>query len=307
MQTTSPDVAAWDDLRVLLAVQRAGSFLAAGHALGVATSTVSRRIAALERTTGRRLVHRTADGVTMEPAASALLALAEHVERALTLHARDEPVGAPSLAGTVRVSIGDGFERGVVRALAALRKAHPEIRVELVSEARVADLAKREADIGLRTATTRAAPLVVRALGALGFGLYASSELESHERLRGRRIGERELARLPCVGMDGALAALPAERWLRGSGARDFVLRTSSASALLDAVRAGIGVGVIADALAIEHPELVRLRTEREPPRAPAYLAMHRELRKVPRVMVVADTLTRAVRESPGVLPMRAR
>jgi len=46
----------WDDLRYLLAARRAGSLLHAGRALGVATSTVGRRLDALERRVGTRLV-----------------------------------------------------------------------------------------------------------------------------------------------------------------------------------------------------------------------------------------------------------
>lgn len=51
-----------DDLRVLLAVHRHGSFLAVGRALGLSTSTASRRIDALETALGRPLVHRSATG-----------------------------------------------------------------------------------------------------------------------------------------------------------------------------------------------------------------------------------------------------
>ena len=57
---------AWDDLRVLLEVHRAGSFLAAGLRLGLSTSTVARRIGALEKDLGGALVHRTSQGVWLE-------------------------------------------------------------------------------------------------------------------------------------------------------------------------------------------------------------------------------------------------
>ncbi|MBC8073455.1 MAG: LysR family transcriptional regulator, partial [Deltaproteobacteria bacterium] len=42
----------WDDLRILLAVHRGKSLLAAGKALGIATSTVARRLEAFERALG---------------------------------------------------------------------------------------------------------------------------------------------------------------------------------------------------------------------------------------------------------------
>ena len=56
----------WDDLRVLLALHRHHSFLAAGKALGLSTSTAARRIEALERSLGRPVVQRSSSGTTVE-------------------------------------------------------------------------------------------------------------------------------------------------------------------------------------------------------------------------------------------------
>jgi DNA-binding transcriptional LysR family regulator len=48
----------WDDLRLLLEVARSGSLLAAGRSVDAATSTVSRRLARLERQAGTPLLER---------------------------------------------------------------------------------------------------------------------------------------------------------------------------------------------------------------------------------------------------------
>ena len=62
--TTKPT--SWDDLRFLLAVHRDRSFFAAGKSLGVAPSTVARRVEAIERRLGRVLVHRGNDGTQLD-------------------------------------------------------------------------------------------------------------------------------------------------------------------------------------------------------------------------------------------------
>src|SRR5690242_10567411 len=80
MQTQLPP---WDDLRVLLAVHRERSFLAAAKMLGVATSTVARRIDALERALGRTLVLRGSAGTELDPGALELVAFAEQTEHGL--------------------------------------------------------------------------------------------------------------------------------------------------------------------------------------------------------------------------------
>ena len=46
----------WDDLQLLVAVVDQRSFLAAGRVLGLATSTLSRRLAALEKRLDRKLL-----------------------------------------------------------------------------------------------------------------------------------------------------------------------------------------------------------------------------------------------------------
>ena len=59
---TAPELARWDDLRIFLAVLRAGSFSGAAEALGVEQSTISRRIAQLESELGHALFDRTLEG-----------------------------------------------------------------------------------------------------------------------------------------------------------------------------------------------------------------------------------------------------
>ena len=54
-----PNRLKWDDLRVFLAVSRAGQLMAAGRALGMDAATVGRRIAALEAARGERLFERS--------------------------------------------------------------------------------------------------------------------------------------------------------------------------------------------------------------------------------------------------------
>src|SRR4051794_8097757 len=139
---------AWDDLRVLLALHRHRSFLAAGKALGVSTSTAARRIEALEQALGRPLVHRSSGGTSVEPDALELVALAEQIEIGLRAIRRDE--GKQGIGGTVRVSLSEGSLRPVTQILCELRRLHPELELEILSEIRLVDLARREADVAVR-------------------------------------------------------------------------------------------------------------------------------------------------------------
>jgi DNA-binding transcriptional LysR family regulator len=284
-------IPSWDDLRVLLAVHRHESLLAAGRALGLSTSTTARRLERLERRLGRKLVVRSTTGTSLEPGALELVELAEQLEHGLAAAQR---TGADP-GGTVRVSAGDGFAVPMTAVLASLRRAHPETLIELISETRVADLARREADIGIRTARSTSAALVEVPLGKLSFSLFASRAYVAR-RLRSTRLGAADFERLDFVGYVAPLDRLPQAVWLDRLGARRFVFRSNADAALLEATRQGQGVAALADVAAAGEPELVRLECATPGPLLPVWLASHRDLRKTPRVRRVAAALEEGFR-----------
>ena len=81
--------------------------------------------------------------------------LAEELEFGLASLVRDGR--DVEVSGTVRVSLSEGFIRPLVLLLARLHAKYPALAVELISESRVADLARGEADIGIRIVRTASA------------------------------------------------------------------------------------------------------------------------------------------------------
>jgi len=285
MNTKTP---LWDDLRILLAVHRDESFLAAGKTLGVAASTVARRVEAIERSLGRVLVHRGNDGTRLDPDALRLVALAEQLEFGLASLVRDGR--DVEVSGTVRVSLSEGFIRPLVPLLARLHAKYPALGIELISEARVADLARGEADIGIRIVRSASAAIVSKLLGRASTGLFASREYVER-RLPSARLS-REVAGLhDWVGLDASLERLPQERWIREYGARRFTFRSNSALAIEQAVQAGMGIGFLGVVQGTSLPGLVQLDIEQAPPHIEVFLAFHRDARKTPRVRVVAKEI----------------
>jgi DNA-binding transcriptional LysR family regulator len=293
IETNAP----WDDLRVLLALHRQGSFLAVGKSLGISTSTAARRIDALEAALGRPLVQRTRSGTSIEPDALPLVALAEQLELGLSALRRDQSQSEAALSGVVRLSVGEGFVRPVVGLLSELRRQHPGLQFELVSEARVADLTRREADMAIRKLKSESPSLIERPAGKLSFGLYAARSYVDR-RLPAVRLEPSELARHDLIGYDGPLArALPGQ-WWHDQGVKRFAFRSNSDHAIEEAIQQGQGVGLLAKAHARTLPGLVELRYDRPLPLLPVYLVFHKELRHVARHRLVVSALAEALRKA---------
>lgn len=116
-------------LRVLREVAARGTLTAAATALGYTQSAVSRQIAALERAAGAELLERHRDGVRLTSAGRIVVRRAAAVLDQIDAAAR-ELAGLPDEHATVRLGWFPSAGAGVLpRALAALRAAHPAIRV----------------------------------------------------------------------------------------------------------------------------------------------------------------------------------
>lgn len=272
------DTISWDDLRILLAVHRGGSLLAAGRALGLSTSTTGRRLDALEAAAGGQLVSRSQAGTQLEPRALRLVRLAEDLEHGLNAEQRDRGAGG----GTLKVSVPDGALQEVTQALLAFRQEHPNMDIELWGENRLVDLAKREADIGLRLTRASSNVLVEKQVATLRFGLYASADYVRRH-LASRQLLKGEAARHAFVGLDKKWQGLPHEQWMRALGAERFAFRCTSILGIREAVRQGVGIAAL-----VEHDArnagLVRIETSAPGPTQPLFLVYHHELRKVPHV-----------------------
>lgn len=224
----------WDDLRLLLAISRRGSFLQAGEMLGVAASTLSRRITQFEAAVGEPLVERGVDGVRLTPRGVALVETAKALELELANDLRDPKGG---LSGSVTVSAGDGFVDLVTEASAAFLSANPACTVDFLVENALVKIARGAADIAVRTVHLGEPSLIYRRLTSLRFDLFASRDHMPME------LTKPQDARM--VYLLPPLDQLPHLRAARAAGFSRTVFRVSSFSAQFAAVKAGVGCAVL--------------------------------------------------------------
>ena len=280
----------WSDLHLLLAVARAGSFLAAGRALGLSTSTVSRRITALEASVGTLLVERSVGGAALTEAGNELVARIAAFEHEIGAALRDLSSAAGRLRGRIRLTLGDGFVGVAAETIEAFVSEHPDVRIDMLIENRLGDLAHREFDLAIRTVQGQEASLVYKKVGALSYRLYASPGYVSR---LGIPVDRGELAQHRVVGFAQALAGTEQMVWLRQLGAGEPVLTVNTFGAMLESVHAGVGIAPLPDAMAEGlTPVLPQLASR---PQA-VYLAGHLAALKQPHIRAFADRISAALR-----------
>lgn len=287
----------WDDLRFLLAAARGGSFAAAARRLRVDQATVGRRLRALQDAAGTPLWERTPGGLALTAAGRRAARAAEAMDDAALQLERTLDAGLPEAEGTIRICATEAVAAELLAPrLPELCARHPALRVELVVSNRVANLARREADLAVRLFRPTEGALAARRAGVLAFGLYAS---DGYLRARGRP-GDARLAGHALLGYDRALAARSEALGWADELDGPVVLRATSAFAVRAAAAAGLGVGLLPCFLADRTPGLLRVLSEvrtRE-----IWLTVHRELRSSARARAGMTFLAQVLEDAAPLL-----
>lgn len=276
----------WDDVRVFLAVARKGSLSAAGEALQMSASTVSRRIEALERDLATSLFHRSPTGYTPTDAGTAALARAEAAETALGALTLELAGRDTKPFGTVRAAMPENFAVGLVAPeLPDFHARYPGVLLELATGVTAVNLSRRDADLALRLVRPTSGELVFRKAGDMAWELYAARSY-----LRARPAEERAIV------WDDALSDLEPARWV-ASHLPDVtpVIKATSLQTHLAACKAGIGVALLPCFLADREEELVRLEPRAERLVQEIWVVVHAELAATARVRAVSEFLADVV------------
>jgi DNA-binding transcriptional LysR family regulator len=277
----------WDHLRVFLAVARTGQLLAAGRRLRLDHATVGRRIDALERSVGGKLLERRTTGSTLTGLGERLLLTAEQMESSLSEALSDLSRTEATISGTVRVGAPDGLGTYfLVSRLAELALLYPDLTIELVPLTRTFSLSRREADMAIAIERPGEGRLTVRKLADYSLSAYASRRhletagpIETLADLADRILITyvQDLMYSPALDYGGEL-----ERATR----RRFAC--ASVAAQLEAVRAGAGVGILHDYAAAQTSGLVRVLPVFSVERS-YWLVAHTNQRSLRRIAVVHD------------------
>ncbi|MEH6650594.1 MAG: LysR family transcriptional regulator [Motiliproteus sp.] len=231
---------------VFVAVVEQGGFSAAARTLGISKSAVSKRINQLEQHLGVRLLHRTTRKLSLTEAGERYF---EHAAQALIAAGQAEDAvtqlqGDPQ--GKLRISSPMSFGRlHVAPLIPKLLQRYPKLQVELVMDDKKTDLVAAGFDVAIRSGRLPDSTLIARKLAPLRQVLCASPEYIDR---CGLTTTPAQLTEHNCVLFSYSSDANKWTLCADDESESETVLvagnyRVNNSEALLEALRAGTGIG----------------------------------------------------------------
>lgn len=264
----------WDDLRFFLEVEKHGTVREAARHLDVTHATVSRRLRNLEQRLGTKLFDRLHQGhkptLAAEPISKAAKVIEGHINQlnrsVFAMDAKDAGIVSLSMPEFLAVTI-------IMPHLKKLKRLHPEIELQLSMTDKFVNLTNRESDIALRLTETPPDTVIAYPLGRSPLCIYASVDYLSNR---------------PSPDCWVSFDYGPAKKIM---GSPQVCTTVDGLLSMLEALKIGLGVGILPCFMGDNTPELLRLPGSKPQPDLKLWLLMHPDIRNVKRVKVVKEFL----------------
>ena len=234
-------------LAAFLTVVRRGSVTAAAEELYVTQPSVSAAVAALEREVGAKLLERDGRGLRPTAAGEAFAPYAAHVLGLLEEGRRAAQEAVEGGRVTLRISaVTSAGDHVVPPLIRAFRDAHPELDIDLhIGNRRevFAGLLEHRADVAITGRVPEDDRLAGEPFAVNEIVLVTAADDPLAKR---RWVAVDELVGRPwLVREPGSGSRAMADEWLRRHGLVPSLLTVGSNTALREAARAGLGIGLV--------------------------------------------------------------
>jgi len=278
----------WEDLRLFLAVAKAGGLAGAAEKTGVSPATLGRRVSSLEKSLNVRLVERKARGYVLTAAGRDLLLHLEdmdHVARSIAIWGE-----RGRLRRRMRISAGDWTMRLLIDNIAGFWSPEADWVPEFLVDLRNRNVARRQIDIGVRNSRPEQAWLAGQKVGHVTYAAYQSRNVPA-----GNEPG--------WIGLVEDEANFPTGLWLKENHGDEVDITVNNATLALSLVRKGHARTLLPTFVGDAYPDLVRttdlidsLKTER-------WLVMHQDERHEPAVRHAVSALAKMLKKDPLLSP----
>jgi molybdate transport repressor ModE-like protein len=274
----------WDDLRYLEAIHRTGSVGHAARDLKISASTVYRRIAVLEAELGYPCIVRGMEPSVLTEAGRALARVGEKTRHSLAETAGAVRARETEISGEVSVTTVEALAPFLVAPIAELTRRHPALRVAVHLADTGPSVRRREVDVAIGIMQRPPAGCFGRRILRIPYGVFGTKEAVH------RKPSPRWIVR-------GARIRHSPEAAWETAHAADVAATSSLLTGLVELVLGGVGVGLLPRMIAARHPALVEIARYREPTASlerTAWVLLHPEQKKTPRVTALVEVLANA-------------
>ena len=291
----------WNDLRFLVALSRSSSFAAAAKSLQVDQSTVSRRVASLERVVGFPVVVRGNRGFSWTAVGTMLVDAAFKVESAVHAVQYQVRTERQTPTGTVRVAMPSGMIAALAPWLSGNSVASGDVQFAFIGCAAPLEDIYAWADVVIRYHEPTDADLVSQVVFTEAFGLYAA---KSFIQSAGMPQDSEAIKALPMVRCElSQIRAL--KEWLdfsRRWGTTDRVTVVDNLQSAEQLIGLGYGLGVLPVSQAAGNPHLLRL-DHLAFASQPVYLTYHVSIKRSARIKAAVRRLRHALNNLVATYP----
>ncbi len=289
----------WDDLRIIKTLSECGNRAATAKKLGINVSTVSRRLAQVEKTLGVAMFDHRRSGYMLTAEGEELRALGERVELDIVSVTRRVSRAGQGPQGKLRITTSDSLLLHFLTPIIADSKVVNEgIAGEVLVGNQTLSLARDESDIAVRATTKPADSLVGRKLATIAWAPYG--------RATDVTIAAPFAEGQAWVSYSGGLSGLKAASYLECRvTAACIAYRTDSVAAASAAIAAGLGFGFLPCMLGDITPGLVRVGPVVPELDDQLWLLTHQDIRKSWRVKAFMAFCSAAVAEQKALIEGR--
>lgn len=287
----------WDDLKLFLAVARAGSISGGAKQLGVQHSTVSRRMRQLEVQLGARLIERKKSGYELTQAGESVRNAALRMESEVI--AVDGAVLGKdtSLAGTLQVTAINNMASTVLMPMfASFSSAHPGVELHIIVSNTDASLSQREADVAIRLTNAPTDTLIGKRIVTVASAVYGSRSYI--DRIRQRDERPKWLGVQCCVFH---------KTWTKQScNTQQHNFYSDDTLLTLAALKQGLGVSYLPCFMGDADPMLVRYADPDSAHNLGLWILLHPDLRHTARVLAFRDHMIASILQQSTLFEGRA-
>lgn len=289
----------WDDIRIFLEIERTGRLSRAAKRLGVSHTTIARRIRQMEAKFGCHLFEPADDGLVLTSAGQQVFQKAIEMEQAaIDISDRLSRLNGKN-KGRIRVGAPDGFGNAVLsHILSQLVKENPGTEVEFVPVPASHKLWRRDVDIAISLDRPLSGQVIMRKLTDYDLQLYAGPGFFDQ---RPPPTCRTDLQNYPFVGYIDELLYTPELDFNRAIlPDLDVVYRASTVKAQFDAVKYGVGLGVLPCFMA-RNTELLPVLSDQIKFVRTYWLLFPEEYRLLSHIQLVSNYIHSKTREMSGI------